>query len=425
MSLAVVRQAHRNIFAVSGQSYASSDRPQPGGRDLRLDLFRGLALLFIFIDHVPDNVLSYLTLQSFSFCDAAEVFIFISGFAAATVYGKALQRRGSLVATAQIYRRVWQLYVAHIFLFVMFAALVCYATLSVDNQNYSEDFGIDNFVDEPNLAIIKTLLLQYQPQYLDILPLYVVLLGLFPLVLLLLERHLALALAASGTVYLLTLHFGWQPTSYPDGDAWFFNPLAWQFLFVIGAAAGYAPYSRQQLPRAGAWLPKVALGLTVALGIIHISWVIHASYEEFPALLSRQLTPFVQDKANLAPLRLISFLALAVTATHFLTRNNRLLHTPPARLMIRCGQHSLQVFCLGVLLAVLGQIVLTAVRDDIAMQLAVSAGGVALMIAVASLLAWYKADHPTPSASDKAAAAGVTNAARAARPLAGLLQPAA
>jgi hypothetical protein len=422
MSLAVVRQAHRNLFAVSGQTYASVDRAAPGGRDLRLDLFRGLALLFIFIDHVPDNVLSYLTLQSFSFCDAAEVFIFISGFAAATVYGKALQRRGSIVATAQIYRRVWQLYVAHIFLFVMFAALVCYASLSVENQSYSEDFGIDNFLEEPNLAIIKTLLLQYQPQYLDILPLYVVLLGVFPLVLLLIERHLALALVISGAVYLLTLHFGWQPTSYPDEEAWFFNPLAWQFLFVIGAAAGYAPYSRQVLPRAGAWLPKLAIGFALVVAVIHVSWVIHGTYEEFPALFSRQLAPLVEDKANLAPLRLLSFLALAVAAAHFIGRNNRLLHAPVARLIIRCGQHSLQVFCLGVLLAVLAQILLTAVRDDIAMQLAISVGGIALMLGVGSLLAWYKADNALPP---KKAGTNATQAVRSERGIAGLLRPAA
>jgi hypothetical protein len=420
MSLAVVRQAHRNLFAVSGRSYASADRA-PKGRDLRLDLFRGLALVFIFIDHVPDNFLSYLTLQSLSFCDAAEVFIFISGFAAATVYGKALQKRGSIVATAQIYRRVWQLYVAHIFLFVMFAALISYAGLTMGTQDYSEDFGIDNFLEEPNLAIIKTLLLQYQPQFLDILPLYVVLLGVFPLVLLLLERHLALALAVSGAVYILTLHFGWQPTSYPDNDTWFFNPLAWQFLFVIGAAAGYAPYSRQSFPRVGPWLAKLALGFTVLLTIIHVSWVIHGSYEEFPALFSRQLAPFVDDKANLAPLRLLSFLALAVTAASVIGRDNRLLHTSFARSIIRCGQHSLQVFCLGILLAVLGQILLTAVRDDIAMQLAISIGGIAAMIALASLLAWYKADHARPA--EKASTS--SSAVRPVQGIGGLLRPAA
>jgi hypothetical protein len=311
--------------------------------------------------------------------------------------------------------------VAHIFLFVMFAALISYASLTVGTQDYSEDFGIDNFLEEPNLAIIKTLLLQYQPQFLDILPLYVVLLGVFPLVLLLLERHLALALAVSGAVYILTLHFGWQPTSYPDNDTWFFNPLAWQFLFVIGAAAGYAPYSRQSFPRVGPWLAKLALGFTVLLTIIHVSWVIHGSYEEFPALFSRQLAPFVDDKANLAPLRLLSFLALAVTAASVIGRDNRLLHTSFARSIIRCGQHSLQVFCLGILLAVLGQILLTAVRDDIAMQLAISIGGIAAMIALASLLAWYKADHARPA--EKASTS--SSAVRPVQGIGGLLRPTA
>src|SRR5262249_819732 len=158
---------------------------QRAGRDLRLDLFRGLSLLFIFIDHIPNNVLSYMTLHSIAFSDAAEVFVFISGYAAATVYGKALERQGPIAAAGHIYHRVWQLYVAHIFTFVLFAAAICYATLVVQNQTYSEDFGIDNFIDEPQGAIIKALLLQYQPPFLGILPLSMIFLGLFPVVLLL------------------------------------------------------------------------------------------------------------------------------------------------------------------------------------------------------------------------------------------------
>src|SRR5215475_13882254 len=105
---------------------ADADPKQQSRRDLRLDLFRGLSLLVIFIDHIPNNVLSYVTLHSIAFSDAAEVFIFISGYAAATVYGKALQRQGGIAATGQIYRRIWQLYVAHIFIFVILAAEVCY-----------------------------------------------------------------------------------------------------------------------------------------------------------------------------------------------------------------------------------------------------------------------------------------------------------
>src|SRR5262249_18701358 len=130
----------------------------------------------------------------------------------------------------------------------------------------------------------------------------------------------------------------------------------------------------------------------------------------------------VEDKANLAPLRLISFLALAVTAAHFIGRNNRLLHAQVAKLIIRCGQHSLQVFCLGILLAGLGQILLTALRDDVAMQLAISATGIALMVAFASLLAWYKADNALPSSKVDAR---VGSAAAPTKGFAGLLRPAA
>src|SRR5262249_2400979 len=108
-----------------------------------------------------------------------------------------------------------------------------------------------------------------------------------------------------------------------------------------------------------------------------------------PGLLLQSLLPLV-DKANLAPIRLVSFLALAITAGHLMRRDNRLLHTPVARLIIRCGQHSLQVFCLGVLLAVLGEILLTSVRDDIVMQIAISVAGIVLMIAISGLLTWYK-----------------------------------
>jgi hypothetical protein len=373
---------------------ADADLNQQSRRDLRLDLFRGLALLFIFIDHIPNNVLSYVTLHSIAFSDAAEVFIFISGYAAATVYGRALQRQGGVAATGQICRRIWQLYVAHIFIFVILAAEVCYATLSL-HQTYSEDFGIDNFIDEPQVAIIKVLLLQYQPQFLDILPIYMILLGVFPVVLLLLQRCLPLPLILSGAVYLLTLRFGWEPHSYPDNEAWFFNPLAWQFLFVIGATAGYSQHSRWVFPGQGSWLPKLAIAITVAIGIVSISWTIHGAYDAFPGLLSRELSPLVADKSNLAPLRLISFLALAVTVAHFVGRDSGVLRWRVAQLIIRCGQHSLQVFCLGIVLSVLGYILLTFFRDDVLTQLGINLAGIVAMMGIAVLLTWYKANNAT------------------------------
>src|SRR5579885_2047971 len=119
------------------------------GRDLRLDFFRGLSLFFIFVDHIPNNFLAYFTLHSIAFSDAAEVFIFISGYTAALVYGRSLRQRGPLFATAQIYRRVWQLYVAHIFLFVIFTAEVSYTVLALNNPMYSEELRVADFLDQP------------------------------------------------------------------------------------------------------------------------------------------------------------------------------------------------------------------------------------------------------------------------------------
>src|SRR5690349_1456275 len=146
------------------------------GRDLRLDFFRGLSLFFIFIDHIPNNFLGWFTLHSIAFSDAAEVFIFISGYTAALVYGRSLRQHGAFFATAQIYRRVWQLYVAHIFLFMIFTAEVSYTILTVNNPMYAEEMRVADFLQEPHIAVLKALTLQFQPTFLDILPLYIVLL---------------------------------------------------------------------------------------------------------------------------------------------------------------------------------------------------------------------------------------------------------
>src|SRR2546423_1832941 len=91
--------------------------PAAGVRELRLDLFRGLALWLIFIDHVSPDLLTWFTIRSYGFSDAAEIFIFISGYTAAFVYGRALVDSGLVIATARILRRVWQIYAAHVLLF--------------------------------------------------------------------------------------------------------------------------------------------------------------------------------------------------------------------------------------------------------------------------------------------------------------------
>ena len=120
--------------------------PQGAERELRLDLFRGLALWLIFIDHLPPNLLTWFTIRNYGFSDATEIFIFISGYTAAFVYGRAMLESGFVVATARILRRVWQIYVAHVFLFTIFLAEISYVATSFENPLYTEEMGILDFL---------------------------------------------------------------------------------------------------------------------------------------------------------------------------------------------------------------------------------------------------------------------------------------
>src|SRR5260370_25827355 len=91
-----------------------------GDRDLRLDLFRGLALWLIFLDHIPSNIVNWLTIRNYGFSDATEIFVFISGYTAAFVYGRAMREQGTLVAGAPIPQPPCPVHVAPLFLVAIF-----------------------------------------------------------------------------------------------------------------------------------------------------------------------------------------------------------------------------------------------------------------------------------------------------------------
>ena len=359
------------------------------GRDLRLDFFRGLSLFIIFIDHIPENPLSYFTLHSVAFCDAAEVFIFISGYTAALVYGQSLLRSGALLAVAQIYRRVWQLYVAHIFLFVIFTAEVSYTLVAIENPMYAEELGVGDFLTQPHIAVLHALALDFQPPFLDILPLYIVLLGAFPLILLGLSRHLMLPGIVAAVVYIFALRFGWAPHAYPDDHEWFFNPLTWQFLFVIGASFGYVRALGYPPLRPPAWIGRAAVAISAVIAVVSLSWTAHWIYDPFPPLFPK-LWYLTLDKTNLAPARLFSILALVVATLHLVAPEAEFLSARWAKPVIMCGQNSLYVFCLGIVLSVLGHFVLEELHSGLPTQMAVNLLGIALMIATAALLQWFK-----------------------------------
>lgn len=261
-------------------------QPQPrtgtfSSRDLRLDFFRGLALIFIFIDHIPENILSFFTVQSAQFFDAAEVFIFISGYTAAMVYGRTLEAHGALYAGAQILRRAWQLYVAHIFLFVIFIAEVSYTVTTFNNPMYNDEMQVGEFLTEPHIAIVKALLLQFQPTFLDILPLYIVLLVAFPLVLIGLRLSPLPVVAASLGMYMLVQVDAISVPAYPSGREWYFNPLAWQFLFIAGAALGLEKGWGARIGRRKRPLLTVAAAVVGLAFVVRLSWTIHSIWDFF------------------------------------------------------------------------------------------------------------------------------------------------
>src|SRR5215831_7939050 len=358
-----------------------------GKRDIRLDLFRGLALWLIFLDHIPSNVVSWATIRNYGFSDAAEIFIFISGYTAAFVYGRAMRERGFIIAGARILKRAWQIYVAHMFLFVIYMAEISYVSSSFENPLYHEEMGIFDFLKQPDVTLIQALLLKFKPVNMDVLPLYIVLLLGFPPLLWLLQKQPTAALAASAAIYALTWHFDINLPAYPTGY-WWFNPFAWQLLFVLGAWC-----ARGGADRIGRFVRSpVVLGLSAAYLIfafaIVMTWNFSALAVYVPKWLSEAMYPI--DKVNLDVLRLAHFLALAAITVRFVPADWPALQSLWLRPAILCGQHSLEIFCLGIFLSFAGHFVFNEVSDAVLIQILVSAAGIAIMCAAAALIAWYK-----------------------------------
>jgi len=356
-------------------------------RDLRLDLFRGLALWLIFLDHIPSNAVSWITIRNYGFSDATEIFVFISGYTAAFVYGRAMQARGFVVATARVLKRAWQIYVAHVFLFAIYLAEIAYVSHSFDNPLFTEEMGVLDFMKNPDVTILQALLLKFKPVNMDVLPLYIVLLLWFAPILWLLLRAPSLALVFSAGLYTLMWLFEWNFDAYPSGT-WAFNPYAWQLLFVFGAwcALGGA----QRLAR---WINSpVVIGLAAVYLLfafsIAMTWYFPRLGAYVPKFVGEAIYPI--DKTNLDVLRILHFLSLAVITVWLVPQDWPALKSRVFWPAIVCGQHSLGVFCLGVFLSFAGHFVFTEVSNRVLTHVIVSISGIAIMVAAAALISWYR-----------------------------------
>jgi hypothetical protein len=366
-----------------------------GVRDVRLDLFRGLANWAIFLDHIPHEVLSSLTTKNYGFSDAAEVFVFVSGYTAASVFGKTMIERGYVAVSSRLARRASELYAAHLIVVIVYILLVALASRGFHDPDDLNQFNIAVFIDRPLWQFIQALALRYKPVNADVLPLYILLLGTFAPALWLMVRKPTLTLAGSVAVYLAARHFGWNLAASPSG-LWYFNPFAWQLLFFLGAwiALGSARAIQSIVrTRTVFWLATAYLIFAFV-----VTMAIHAPDlgNLLPHWVLKSFDP--SDKTNLAPYRIVHLVALAVVVTRFMPADSPVLRWRSLAPLIKCGQKSLQIFCIGIILSFCAHAAIELSLNSVWVQVLAGAAGVLLMTTVAYCCTWSKQqDRMLPS----------------------------
>lgn len=355
----------------------------PRERDTRLDVFRAIALLTIFVNHVPGQYLEHLTHKNFGFSDSAEAFVLISGMSVGLAYGSRFAVGERLAVTLRILRRALTLYVAHIMTSVITFAIFAGGALWFGRPDLLSEINLRAVVDRTEQGVVSMVLLGHQFGYNNILSMYAVLFLMLPCFLWLYRRSAWLLIAVSGTLWLCAGVWQIAPSNFLDDGYWFLNPLSWQFLFVIGFVgvlrAKKKGFSRNPVLMAVAATYLVVSGLWVVLAW----WNIDFSYG-LPAVL----TGF--DKTFLSTTRLLHVLAGAyLVATIPVLSNWAAL--PLSHPLVAVGRHSLAVFIFGTILAMTGQVMMFVTGKNPILGTLYAILGIALHIAYARYLDWQAA----------------------------------
>ncbi|SHK63815.1 hypothetical protein SAMN05444321_0129 [Bradyrhizobium lablabi] len=380
--------------------------------DLRLCLLLGIAAWFLFLDHVPHNAVGLLTLRNFGFSGATDLFVFVGGYTAAILYGKMMLERGLIVTATRIFKRLWQLYAAYVVLFVIYIDLIGYVARKSAAPEIINEFNVTGIVDHTIRTLIYGLLLQAKPLNLDVLQLFIVLMAFFPFVLFGMMRGPNLTLAGAIGLYVVARHLDWNLSAYPDGR-WYFNPFCWQLLFVLGA---WLALSGARTMRAIQALQNLSILRVAALLylLFALTVTLAGKFPQLAALIPEPLldTFLPNDKENIAPYRVLHFLALAFLVSHLVPQDWRGFQWPALQPLMKCGEEWLPVFCAGVFLSFAGHLVLITGPDSLAMQVLVSIAGIASMTSVAYYVSWSRRQDqkPTPARNPDEAATLVPTA---------------
>lgn len=365
-------------------------------RDPRLDVFRGLCLVMIFINHVPKNLFENYTSRNFGFSDAAEGFVLMSGIAAGLAYSldfRAPMRLWS--GFGRVWKRVWTLYMVHIL--TTMAALAFASAVAVFMGN-SEVLFLNQMgwvFKDPLRTFVGLTILTHQFGYVNILPLYLVLLAVSPLLLMIAWRRPLWLMAASVALWFAAGYWRLSLPNYPTAGGWFFNPLAWQVIFVTGLLTGVAIKDGRRFVPVRLWLQVLTgaflLFAAVATQVSSVSSAMgNALWQTSEALnLPWFITAF--DKSFVTGPRLLHILALAYFLSSFAVVR-RACGSVIAKPFELLGRQALPVFALGSVMCIGFQGVKHALDDSVALDAGLIAVGLGAQFALAAARQYWPKD---------------------------------
>lgn len=375
-------------------------------RDYRIDFFRGLALVSIFINHIPGNFYSNFTHRNFGLSDAAEIFVFLAGISAAFAYFPRFVSGQAPLSIGLVSKRIGTLYIAHLSAIAIGFAIYAAAATWLEQPDLMVPDERHWIVDQPLSALAGIGALTYQTGNFNILPMYMVMMAFLPLIMLLARVNLALALASSFTLWLAANIFRLSPPTFPGNGTWYFNPFAWQLIFTIGFVVGVMLRRGDRLRYS-----PVVFGMAIAYLAASAILVMGAHWDKFPQLPSWfWLSGF--DKSWVGAFRLLHVLSLVYIIVfspipHFLKR-----WLDADNWIVSLGRNTLPVFWLSTVLAVIGHII----REDIfelpndptftpagiALDTTLIAVGLAILFGLAYFLDWTRPGTKRRLAQDSA-----------------------
>ncbi len=388
-------------------------------RDPRLDFYRGMAMFIILFAHTPGNFFTSWIPARWGFSDATEMFVFCSGMASAIAFGRTFDRAGWTLGAARVGYRVWQVYWAHIAMFFAIATMLAFWDgTGLFERNYINSLNLGHFFKDTAENMVGIFTLTYVPNYFDILPMYLVILAMMPVVMAASRVHLGLVALLIAMVWLFAQHLLLVKLGNPEmalylpaepwsERRWFFNPFGWQLVFFTGFAfmRGWIP-----APPVATWLIALAAIIVIAniplsnIGIRAVSREWFGAFESNWVIEWRVAQKWMITKSDFGILRYVHFLSLAylgwvaagIGGQRLLANGQTKASAVWAfavKIMMKVGQQSLAVFVFSMVFARFSGMLLDQVGRSTLKTTLVNFLGMAALVAVAYFVAWIK-KHP-------------------------------